>query len=118
MIQHGADIHDNGDMALECAVNSGNLEIVTYLVELGANVQARNNIAVQVSAFNGDYEITKYLINKGADSQIIDFRLPWTQIMNNLELTKLINPTVNEDDRDWILLLENSEVREYLLSRI
>ena len=67
LVEAGADIHSNDDLALRSAVRSDNLKIVQYLIENGADVHAQYEDSLQISAERGNLEIMKLLIASGAD---------------------------------------------------
>jgi len=67
LVENGANIHANNDLALCWAAENGYLEIVKYLVENGANIHANNDCALRWAAYKGHLEVVKYLIENGAD---------------------------------------------------
>lgn len=52
---------------LYCAVYERNLDIVKYVVENGADVQANNNVACNLAVEKGFTEIVDYLLQNGAN---------------------------------------------------
>jgi len=66
LVNEGANVHANDDLALRWASLNGHLEIVQHLISVGANVHACNDLALQCAADNGHLEIVKYLISVGA----------------------------------------------------
>jgi ankyrin repeat protein len=50
-------------------IDTGNLEIVKYLVESGADILADNNRAVRWAVRSGYLEVVKYLVESGADAK-------------------------------------------------
>jgi ankyrin repeat protein len=63
LVEHGADVHAGDDEALHLSSNNGHLEIVEYLVEHGADI----NVALFASSEHGHLHIVKYLVEHGAD---------------------------------------------------
>jgi ankyrin repeat protein len=66
-VESGADVHACGDGALRWASESGDLEVVKYLVEKGANVHADNDWALRWASCNGHLDVVRFLIESGAD---------------------------------------------------
>ena len=64
LVENGADIHANNDQALRWSANNGHLEIVKYLVECGANIHAYNDEALRCSVGKGHLEVYHYLKSK------------------------------------------------------
>ena len=67
LIENGADVHADNDVALSCSAEMGHLEVVKYLIENGADIHACNGCALRCSARRGHVDIVKYLIENGAN---------------------------------------------------
>jgi hypothetical protein len=67
LVENGADIHADNDMAIRVCAEYGHLEIIKYLVEKGANIHALYNYALRTSVCKGHLEVVKYLIKHEAD---------------------------------------------------
>ena len=67
LLDRGANIHANDDVALREAAWKGRHEIVKFLVTQGANIHADNDAALRWAAPNGHLEIAKFLLAKGAN---------------------------------------------------
>lgn len=62
LLNNGANIHHNNDLALKTASSNDNLEVVKYLVENGANTTNVLNNALET----GNLILVKYLVEHGA----------------------------------------------------
>ncbi|QGR53608.1 ankyrin repeat-containing protein [Moumouvirus maliensis] len=67
LIDRGANIHANNDIAVRNASLKGHLEVVKYLVSIGANVHTTENYAIRWAAREGHFEVVKYLLECGVD---------------------------------------------------
>ncbi|AGF85728.1 repeat protein [Moumouvirus goulette] len=67
LIESGANIHANNDIALKTASLNGHLEIVQYLVSIGANINTSKNYAIRWAARRGHLQVVKYLLECGVD---------------------------------------------------
>lgn len=71
-----------GFLPLNCAVDSGNMAVVEYLLNKGAKVNEKDSdeeAPLKIAVMRGDKEITKLLISKGADVNIKDQK-GWTPL--------------------------------------
>src|SRR3989344_2681519 len=66
LLDQGADIHANHDLALRWSACSGHLPVVQYLLEQGADIHAENDCALRLSARNGHLPVVQYLLIHGA----------------------------------------------------
>jgi len=66
-IKAGANVHADEDYSLLYAAKNGYLEIVECLVEAGANIHVYNDFALRYAAWHGYLNIVKYLIDHGAN---------------------------------------------------
>jgi hypothetical protein len=71
-LKNGADIHAYDDLALRISVDSGNFEILKYLIENGANIHSRDDEALLFTSYWGKEEMVKYLVENGADIHALD----------------------------------------------
>ena len=67
LLDQGADIHANNDLALRLSAQNGHLAVVQFLLEHGANIHADNDLALRLSAKNGHLSVVQYLLDQGAD---------------------------------------------------
>ena len=66
LIEKGANMHVNNEMALYLAAKKGHMDVVQLLVEHGACVNNRVHNAAAVALSNGFDRIAHYLIQHGA----------------------------------------------------
>jgi hypothetical protein len=66
MLDMGADIHFEMDLALRSAAFTGHLEVMKLLVARGANLHARQEEALLYAAKRQNHEMTRYLLDRGA----------------------------------------------------
>lgn len=69
------DTDDTGNTALMLAVESGNIELVEFLIEKGADIEATNinldkRYALSIAANAGNEEMVKLLLKKGANANV------------------------------------------------
>ncbi len=67
LVEKGADIHVNNEIALRNAIYYGNIDVIKFLVENGANIHILNNQPLVDSCSDGYLVVVKYLIEKGAN---------------------------------------------------
>ena len=67
LIENGANVHANNDLALRYSARKGYLDIVKILVENGANVHSFDDTALGLSAKNEHLDVVKYLVEHGAN---------------------------------------------------
>lgn len=72
MLENGADVHYDSDIALRSASDNGEIEIVKLLLQYGADVHAENDEALRSASGNGETEIVKLLLENGADVHAVD----------------------------------------------
>ena len=72
LLDEGANIHANDDLALHWASDNGNFEIVKLLLDKGANIHANNDQAFRSASYNGHLEIVKLFLDRGADINALD----------------------------------------------
>lgn len=63
---HGISTNRKEDIFIE-AVENGNSDLVSQLLDLGLNVRSNSNKAIKQSAYHGQIEMIKLLIDRGAD---------------------------------------------------
>lgn len=64
LVENGADIHKDNNVAFKVACLHGHLDVVQFLVEKGARINAN---ALQLPSIMGYLKIVRYLVEKGAD---------------------------------------------------
>lgn len=64
LIEHGADIHENGEEPLICAINYGNVDVIRFLLQ--ARAIPRDIMLTKIGERNTK-EITKLLLDAGLD---------------------------------------------------
>lgn len=69
IINYGANIHENHELALRTASSIGDLNIIQYLLENGANIHMKKEASLKNSIRALNFELTRYLIQHGADVQ-------------------------------------------------
>ena len=67
LVENGADITAQDNLAVRWASENGHLEIVKYLVQHGADITDENNQALRYASLNGHLLIVKYLVENGAN---------------------------------------------------
>ena len=76
LIQKGADINNNNGYPLQLAIVYGYFDLVKVLVELGADIHADNNLAFVWALIRNDLGIFKYLYkNRKQDVNLDDYTL-------------------------------------------
>jgi ankyrin repeat protein len=60
------------DINLSEAARSGRLVAVKFLVENGANIHADDNLALRHAAMNGHLDVVRFLVENGADIHTCD----------------------------------------------
>lgn len=123
LVDLGADISVDNDVALRNACRYGHLEIVKYLVENGANIHSiYYNEALINSCRHGYLNLVKYLIENGADIHVEDnYALFVASYHGHLEVVKYLvenGADVHAKDNLALRYAETKEVREYLESFI
>ena len=71
LINFGADIHFDNEIPLKLAVLFNDLDIVKLLHRNGADLRVNNDELLNVAAFMGAKEVMDYLINQGADVRVL-----------------------------------------------
>jgi ankyrin repeat protein len=61
LVEKGANIHADNNLALRCASKYGHLEIVKFLVKNGADIHADNDRVLKLASLNGHFEVVEYL---------------------------------------------------------
>lgn len=70
LLNRGADVHSENDSAISQAANSGHTETVELLLDRGADIHANNDWALTRAAFEGRTATVKLLLDRGADIHI------------------------------------------------
>jgi ankyrin repeat protein len=68
LIDLGADIRYDDDLALRDASRYGHLSVLDFLIERGADIRANYNQALRHAAIYGPLRTIKHLIKRGADA--------------------------------------------------
>jgi ankyrin repeat protein len=71
LVENGADIHTDNDLALRWSAEYGYLDVVQFLVENGADIHADNDYALQWAARNGHLDVVRFLAENGADTSYL-----------------------------------------------
>jgi len=71
LLENGANVHEDDDLALQWAASNGHLEVCKLLLENGANVHAEDSGALQWAASNRHFEVCKLLLEHGADLTVL-----------------------------------------------
>ena len=72
LVDNGANIHAGRDHAIQLSAKKGHLSVVKYLVESGADVWTDNNLAIRFSADAGHLSVVEYLVKQGSDIHACD----------------------------------------------
>ena len=67
LLDHGANIHGQNDLALRWAAENGHTETVKLLLDRGANIHACDDAALRYAAAGGHTEMVKLLLDRGAN---------------------------------------------------
>jgi ankyrin repeat protein len=67
LLEHGADVHANGDYALRTAAGNGHKAVCRLLIEHGADVHAGDEIALRWASISGHEAVCRLLLEHGAD---------------------------------------------------
>ncbi len=67
LVERGADIHTDNNIALSFASENGHLPVVKYLVKNKADIRADNDYALRHASEYGHLPVVKYLVERGAD---------------------------------------------------
>ena len=70
MVDNGADVQCNNNLAVKVASLIGNIDVVKYLVGKGADINSGGNYPVCFASQNGHLKVVKYLVEKGADFRV------------------------------------------------
>ena len=91
LVEEGADIHANDDLALRWAAENGHLDVVKFLVKEGADIHVFDNIVLRWAAKNGYFKIVKYLVKEGANIHAEnDEALRWATREGHLEIVEYL----------------------------
>lgn len=91
LLEKGADIHYDEDVALRNSAKNGNLEFVSFLVEKDADICAKKNYALKMSAENGHFDVVKYLVeNEASIHADKDHALRWSAINGHYEIVEYL----------------------------
>lgn len=72
LLEHGANIHENNDMAFYHACLFNHFELADYLLKNGANIYADNNRAMKHFIVHDEYDALKYLSSKIPNEKILE----------------------------------------------
>jgi ankyrin repeat protein len=91
LLDAGADVHANNDLALRLASEYGHTEIVKLLLDAGANVHVNDNRALRVASEKGHTEIVKLLLDAKANVHARgDYALQRASYYGRTEVVKLL----------------------------
>ena len=83
MIENGADVHANDDLALCRASTNGHLEVVEFLV--------KDEYSLRYASENGHLEVVEFLVKNGADVHANDdLALCWASENDHLEIVEFL----------------------------
>jgi ankyrin repeat protein len=66
LLQHGADVHADGDYALRLASANGHVDVVRLLIQHGADANVNGGAAYHLASFNGHVDVMRLLEQHGA----------------------------------------------------
>ncbi|BCS83632.1 ankyrin containing protein [Cotonvirus japonicus] len=91
LVEKGADIQADDNLAVRWASRKGHLEVVRFLVKNGANIQADDNLAIKWASLYGHLEVVRFLVEKGANIQADDnLAIKWASFNGHLEVVKFL----------------------------
>src|SRR3989344_4836464 len=91
LLEHGADIHANNDLALRSSAQNGHLPVVQFLLEQGADIHADNDLALRWSACYGHLSVVQFLLEQGADIHAKnDCALRWSAENRHLAIVQYL----------------------------
>ncbi len=91
LLEKGANVHADHDLALRWASENGHTEVVKLLLDAGADVHANDDYALRWASENGHTEVVKLLIDAGADVHADDYyALRWASYNGHTEVVKLL----------------------------
>ena len=73
LIHMGADVNTRNDLALQMAVESGDIDTVKLLLEHGANIHVLEDYPLRQAVREENFEMTKLLLEHGADMRAKDY---------------------------------------------
>jgi len=109
LINAGADVHYDNDVALRIASANGKLEVVKYLIEeAGAYIYAQNNNALSCAVQYKRKEVFDYLIENGAiiNNEYINKALSWAcecGYLNIMEYLIKHNANINANEGQYLI---------------
>lgn len=118
LVEHGANIHANGEMALFICSNKGYLNIMEYLVEKGAEISGE---MLWLAAARGHLDIFKYVVNHVDSEKKPDYALYLSAMFGREDVFNFIlseekgggKGDINAFD-EYCLYKRNSGIIEYL----
>nr|WBF70235.1 ankyrin repeat protein [Megavirus caiporensis] len=91
LVENGADINIDNNIAIKNASSNGFLDIVEYLVKNGANIHADNDYAVRHALTNNHLNVAEYLVSVGANIHASgNYALRWASDYGLFEIVKYI----------------------------
>ena len=112
---HKIDIHYETDLPIREAVDTGNVGIVTYLVEHGADIHTCNNQCMNAAAALGHLPIIQYLITQGG---LVDKSMfMYACVYGHLDIVSFLLETIPDlsFDSEWIAKNAKDNITEYLI---
>lgn len=104
LLKSGANVHTNGDHALQFSAENGYLDMVTKLLKHGANLHLGYDYALRWSARNGHASVVEKLLTSGANINAgadIKSALMYGAQYNRLDVvTKLLEFNVDVNAKD------------------
>ena len=91
LLDRGADIHAEDDIALRDASSNGHLEVVRLLLDRGADIHAVDDFALILASSNGHLEVVRLLLDRGANVHANDdWALRKASENGHLEVVRLL----------------------------
>jgi hypothetical protein len=98
LLEEGANVHAEDDLALRWASYYGYLEVVKTLLKAGADVHADNDYALKWASYYDHLEVVKTLLKAGANVHADnDSALRWASERGHLEVAKVLKQVMKED---------------------
>ena len=97
LLAAGADVHADGDYALQFAANRGHAGVVELLLAFGADVHADDEYALRSSSFTGYANVVELLLAVGANVHAkSDYALYWAADNGHADVVRILEDWIEE----------------------
>lgn len=121
MIENGAYVNYNSDLALRTSVNCGYLELTKLLINSGAKINIKNSFLIMIAIQNSFYEITKLLLDNNINYiKKSNLMLNIAKNNNDMKMFSLLNKHFDEHSyystvgKDYVYRSNETKVKEQL----